>query len=87
MERAEGSLLALCTDGLIEARDQDISAGMNRLRAALARPHHTLDDLCSSTVDSSSHGPTCSTQTRLLLGSSPAILPSSAVPELSLPGS
>ncbi|MGI5518104.1 SpoIIE family protein phosphatase [Streptomyces sp. CA-106131] len=50
-ELAEGSVLALYTDGLIEARDQDISAGMNRLRAALARPHLTLDDLCSSTVD------------------------------------
>ncbi|MFD0507982.1 ATP-binding protein [Streptomyces chiangmaiensis] len=44
-------MLALYTDGLIEARDQDISAGMNRLRAALARPDLTLDDLCSSTVD------------------------------------
>ncbi|MEU1417268.1 SpoIIE family protein phosphatase [Streptomyces sp. NPDC005731] len=51
LKLAEGSLLALYTDGLIEARDQDISVGMNRLRAALARPHHTLDDLCSSTVD------------------------------------
>ncbi|UXY17692.1 SpoIIE family protein phosphatase [Streptomyces cynarae] len=50
-ELAEGSVLALYTDGLIEARDQDISVGMNRLRAALARPDLTLDDLCSSTVD------------------------------------
>ncbi|MBW8705351.1 Phosphoserine phosphatase RsbU [Streptomyces sp. MBT84] len=50
-EIAEGSVLALYTDGLIEARDQDLSAGMNRLRAALAQPHLTLDDLCSSTVD------------------------------------
>jgi PAS domain S-box-containing protein len=51
LELAEGSVLALYTDGLIEARDQDISAGMNRLRTALARPDLTLDDLCSSTVD------------------------------------
>ncbi|MFE6554943.1 SpoIIE family protein phosphatase, partial [Streptomyces sp. NPDC057746] len=51
LKLAEGSVLALYTDGLVEARDQDINAGMNRLRAALARPHHTLDDLCSSTVD------------------------------------
>ncbi|MFI1076009.1 SpoIIE family protein phosphatase [Streptomyces puniciscabiei] len=50
-ELAEGSVLALYTDGLIEARDQDISVGMNRVRAALARPDLTLDDLCSSTVD------------------------------------
>ncbi|MFF4693804.1 SpoIIE family protein phosphatase [Streptomyces sp. NPDC001307] len=51
LELAEGSVLALYTDGLIETRDQDISAGMNRLRTALARPDLTLDDLCSSTVD------------------------------------
>jgi PAS domain S-box-containing protein len=51
LELAEGSVLALYTDGLIEARDQDISAGMHRLRAALARPDLTLDDLCSSTMD------------------------------------
>ncbi|MGW8880395.1 SpoIIE family protein phosphatase [Streptomyces mirabilis] len=51
LELAEGSVLALYTDGLIEARDQDISAGMNRLRAALARPDLALDDLCSSAVD------------------------------------
>ncbi|MFF3639119.1 SpoIIE family protein phosphatase [Streptomyces sp. NPDC002250] len=50
-ELAEGSVLALYTDGLVEVRDQDISAGMNRLRAALARPDLTLDDLCSSAVD------------------------------------
>ncbi|MFI6360586.1 SpoIIE family protein phosphatase [Streptomyces sp. NPDC050743] len=51
LELAEGSVLALYTDGLIEARDQDISVGMNRLRTVLARPDLPLDDLCSSTVD------------------------------------
>ncbi|WP_326607647.1 SpoIIE family protein phosphatase [Streptomyces sp. NBC_01799] len=51
LELAEGSVLALYTDGLIEARGQDIGAGMNSLRAALARPGLTLDDLCSSAVD------------------------------------
>ncbi|MET8411251.1 SpoIIE family protein phosphatase [Streptomyces sp. NPDC005195] len=51
VELAEGSVLALYTDGLIEARHQDITDGMNRLRAALSRPGLTLDDLCSSTVD------------------------------------
>ncbi|MEU8951180.1 SpoIIE family protein phosphatase [Streptomyces sp. NPDC048489] len=51
VELAEGSVLALYTDGLIEARHQDITDGMNRLRAALSRPALTLDDLCSSTVD------------------------------------
>ncbi|MFC5204662.1 ATP-binding SpoIIE family protein phosphatase [Streptomyces kaempferi] len=51
LELAEGSVLALFTDGLIETRHQDISTGMNRLRAALARPDLTLDELCGSTVD------------------------------------
>jgi serine phosphatase RsbU (regulator of sigma subunit) len=51
LELAEGSVLALYTDGLIEARDHDINVGMNGLRAALARPDLTLDDLCASTVD------------------------------------
>ncbi|MFJ5274935.1 SpoIIE family protein phosphatase [Streptomyces sp. NPDC088358] len=51
LELAEGSVLALYTDGLIETRHQDMSVGMNRLRAALARPDLTLDDLCASTVD------------------------------------
>ncbi|XBQ38667.1 SpoIIE family protein phosphatase [Streptomyces rapamycinicus] len=51
LELADGSVLALYTDGLIEARDQDISAGMNCLRTALARPDLTLDEPYSSTVD------------------------------------
>ncbi|MFE3269322.1 SpoIIE family protein phosphatase [Streptomyces sp. NPDC059215] len=45
VELAEGSVLALYTDGLIEARHQDVSDGMNRLRVALSRPDLTLDDL------------------------------------------
>ncbi|MFE3267965.1 SpoIIE family protein phosphatase [Streptomyces sp. NPDC059215] len=51
LELAEGSVLAFYTDGLVEGRHQDISAGMNRLGTALARPGLTLDGLCSSTVD------------------------------------
>jgi anti-sigma regulatory factor (Ser/Thr protein kinase) len=51
LELPEASVLALYTDGLIEARDQDVSDGMNRLRAALAQPGLTLEDLCSSAVD------------------------------------
>ncbi|MET8637225.1 SpoIIE family protein phosphatase [Streptomyces sp. NPDC004680] len=45
------SVLALYTDGLIESRDQDIDAGMDRLAAALAHPGLDLEDLCSSVVD------------------------------------
>ncbi|MDX3264094.1 SpoIIE family protein phosphatase [Streptomyces sp. MI02-2A] len=46
LELAEGSLLALYTDGLIETRDHDIEEGMHRLGTALAQPDRTLDDLC-----------------------------------------
>ncbi|WP_351236123.1 SpoIIE family protein phosphatase [Streptomyces sp. NPDC002133] len=51
LELPEGSILALYTDGLIEARDHDIGAGMDRLSTALARPGLPLEDLCSSAVD------------------------------------
>ncbi|MDX2532159.1 ATP-binding SpoIIE family protein phosphatase [Streptomyces scabiei] len=47
----EGSLLALYTDGLIEARDHDIGAGLDRLRAALARPAPSLEATCDALLD------------------------------------
>ncbi|WP_406296707.1 SpoIIE family protein phosphatase [Streptomyces sp. NBC_00624] len=51
LELPEGSVLALYTDGLVEARNQDIDVGMNRLATALAQPGLPLEDLCSSAVD------------------------------------
>ncbi|GGN63711.1 hypothetical protein GCM10011579_032360 [Streptomyces albiflavescens] len=42
----EGSLLALYTDGLLEARDHDIDEALDKMFAALARPAHTLDTIC-----------------------------------------
>ncbi len=51
LELPGNSVLALYTDGLIESRDQDIDAGMDRLAAALAHPGLDLEDLCSSVVD------------------------------------
>ncbi|MFJ5996738.1 SpoIIE family protein phosphatase [Streptomyces sp. NPDC092370] len=42
----EGSLLALYTNGLIEAADGDLDTGVHRLREALARPADSLDALC-----------------------------------------
>jgi serine phosphatase RsbU (regulator of sigma subunit) len=51
MELAEGSVLALYTDGLIETRDADIDQGLERLRTALAYPALSLDDLCASVID------------------------------------
>ncbi|AVH60786.1 MULTISPECIES: SpoIIE family protein phosphatase [Streptomyces] len=51
LELPEESVLALYTDGLIEARDHDIGTGMDRLATALTRPDLPLEDLCSSAVD------------------------------------
>ncbi|MGW5773240.1 ATP-binding SpoIIE family protein phosphatase [Streptomyces longwoodensis] len=47
----EGSLLALYTDGLIEARDHDVEAGLTRLRQVLARPVRSLDAACDTVLD------------------------------------
>lgn len=42
----EGSLLALYTDGLLEARDHDIDEALDKMFHALARPAQTLDTVC-----------------------------------------
>ena len=48
-----GSVLALCTDGLIEHPGQDIGTGMSRLaRALTASPARSLDQLCDSVLAS-----------------------------------
>jgi GAF domain-containing protein/anti-sigma regulatory factor (Ser/Thr protein kinase) len=51
IELSEGSLLALYTDGLIEARNHDIGAGLARLRDALARPAASLEATCDAVLD------------------------------------
>ncbi|MFF7187512.1 SpoIIE family protein phosphatase [Streptomyces sp. NPDC008222] len=51
VELPEGSLLAFYTDGLVESRDDDIDVGMHRLGTALAHPEQSLEDLCSSVVE------------------------------------
>ncbi|MGW1895051.1 SpoIIE family protein phosphatase [Streptomyces sp. NPDC002004] len=53
----EGSVLALYTNGLIKNRGQDMDVGLERLRAALARPGLPLEGLCSSVLDSLLDGP------------------------------
>ncbi|MEU6088048.1 SpoIIE family protein phosphatase [Streptomyces sp. NPDC047085] len=45
-ELPEDSLLALYTDGLLEARDHDIDEALDKLFAALVRPAPTLDAVC-----------------------------------------
>ncbi|WP_448616655.1 SpoIIE family protein phosphatase [Modestobacter sp. URMC 112] len=47
-----GATLVLYTDGLVERRDQDLDAGLDRLRGALAElAARDLDDLCDELLD------------------------------------
>ncbi|MQY40505.1 hypothetical protein SRB17_85380 [Streptomyces sp. RB17] len=46
----EGSLLALYTDGLIEARDHDVESGLVLLRHALGRPYASLEAACDTVL-------------------------------------
>ncbi|GGI97115.1 SpoIIE family protein phosphatase [Streptomyces brasiliensis] len=46
-ELAEGSLLALFTDGLIESRERDVDAGHRLLCAALGSHADSLDETCN----------------------------------------
>jgi serine phosphatase RsbU (regulator of sigma subunit)/anti-sigma regulatory factor (Ser/Thr protein kinase) len=47
----EGSLLALYTDGLIEARDRDVEAGLTLLRHSLAQPSDSLEAACDTVLE------------------------------------
>ncbi|WP_318036686.1 sodium/proline symporter PutP [Streptomyces chengmaiensis] len=51
LELAEGSLIALYTDGLIETCDPDVDVGMARLRGALASPGPTLHETGGKVID------------------------------------
>ncbi|BBC31949.1 hypothetical protein SGFS_032430 [Streptomyces graminofaciens] len=48
----EGSLLALCTDGLLEAHDHDLDTGLTLLCEALARPADSLEATCDTVLES-----------------------------------
>ncbi|MEU6670758.1 SpoIIE family protein phosphatase [Streptomyces sp. NPDC046727] len=57
-ELPEGSLLALYTDGLFEARDHDIDEALDKMFAALGRPAKSLDSVCDRVLtDLLSHRP------------------------------
>lgn len=43
-----GSTLAMCTDGLVERRGQDIDVGISRLRTALGYPYGSVNDTCEA---------------------------------------
>ncbi|GAB2879309.1 SpoIIE family protein phosphatase [Streptomyces mayteni] len=51
LELPEGSSLVLYTDGLVEDRDRDITAGLDRLGAALAHPGRTPEETCQAVTD------------------------------------
>ncbi|MFD3540817.1 SpoIIE family protein phosphatase [Streptomyces sp. NPDC058662] len=46
VELAEGSVLALYTDGLLQVREHDIDEALDSMFAALSRPASTLDTVC-----------------------------------------
>ncbi|MEV0324799.1 SpoIIE family protein phosphatase [Streptomyces sp. NPDC050658] len=50
IELPVGSLLALFTDGLVEARDRDIDYGLNTLGQVLSDRHASLEELCDRAV-------------------------------------
>ncbi|MQA94007.1 MAG: SpoIIE family protein phosphatase [Streptosporangiales bacterium] len=45
-----GSRLVLCTDGLVELRDQDIDVGLNALRVELAGRDRPLDEVSDAVI-------------------------------------
>ncbi|MGW5666302.1 SpoIIE family protein phosphatase [Streptomyces sp. NPDC003758] len=51
LELPDGSLLALYTDGLIEAAERDVDVGLTRLAEALARSAPTLEDSCQNVIN------------------------------------
>ncbi|MEV6591173.1 SpoIIE family protein phosphatase [Streptomyces acidicola] len=50
VELEEGSLLALYTDGLVEAADRDIEVGLTLLRQALSSPAEPLEETCEQVL-------------------------------------
>lgn len=62
-----GSLLALFTDGLVEARDHDIGHGLDTLGRVLADRSASLEELCDRAVSELVPGGTSADDTALLL--------------------
>ncbi|MDW6058286.1 SpoIIE family protein phosphatase [Streptomyces sp. FXJ1.4098] len=50
VELAEGSLLSLYTNGLIQAPDRDVDEAVAALRTVLSRPAESLEDLCDTVL-------------------------------------
>ncbi|MFF9808152.1 sodium/proline symporter PutP [Streptomyces coeruleorubidus] len=84
VELAEGSLVALYTDGLIETYDRDIDVGLSRLCDALAMRGRGLEDIGLGAVDALLKGPP-SDDVALLLART-HVLPPDQVVSWNLPG-
>ncbi|MFG3475659.1 SpoIIE family protein phosphatase [Streptomyces sp. NPDC047980] len=67
LELAEGTLLALYTDGLVEARGHDIEEGMRLLGTALATPDRSLAELCDRAMEPFAGQAACDDVTLLLV--------------------
>ncbi|MER7746054.1 SpoIIE family protein phosphatase [Streptomyces bacillaris] len=67
IELPVGSLLALFTDGLVEARDHDIDQGLDALGRVLGTPAASLDELCDRAVSALVPDATTADDTALLL--------------------
>ncbi len=51
LELPEGSLLALCTDGLLGSRERDVDEGFAELRRVLSHSAGSLESLCDAVMD------------------------------------
>ncbi|MFH8376576.1 SpoIIE family protein phosphatase [Streptomyces cyaneofuscatus] len=67
IELPVGSLLALFTDGLVEARDHDIDQGLDALGRVLGGPAASLEELCDRAVSELVPDATTADDTALLL--------------------
>ncbi|MFC5885977.1 SpoIIE family protein phosphatase [Kitasatospora sp. CM 4170] len=52
----EGSLLALCTDGLVESRDKDLDVGLGRLITVLQQPYASIQAACEAVLGTMEQG-------------------------------
>nr|WNW39743.1 SpoIIE family protein phosphatase [Streptomyces sp. Li-HN-5-13] len=56
MRIPDGSLLALCTDGLVESRDKDLDVGLGRLISVLEQPYASIQQACEAVLGTMEQG-------------------------------
>lgn len=56
-ELPDGALLAVFTNGLVQAGDRDVDVGLTHLAEALARPAPTLENICDNVIGTLLIGP------------------------------